>query len=163
MTTWRGKIRPERRGCLPQEELDRAMFTRLALTALTGMSGRLLRRPRSRARRREMAAGTATTASGTSIGHEIATPAESNVPLSATTAAQTQSSPQVGATTAAPGHVRPRANAPLLAAIAARSLPILGVIGTLATLLLAVGAVRGELPYVGPFESASPAWAMAMI
>ena len=33
----------------------------------------------------------------------------------------------------------------------------------MATLLLAVGAVRGELPYVGPFESASPAWAVAMI
>jgi hypothetical protein len=116
------------------------MFTRLALTALTGMSGRLLRRPRSRARRREEAAGTATTA-------------ESDAPLS----------PPTAAAPAAPGHVRPRGNAPLLAAIAARSLPILGVIGTVATLLLAVGAVRGELPYVGPFESASPAWALAMV
>ena len=126
------------------------MFTRLALTALTGMSGRLLRRPRSRARRREEAASTAATA-------------ESDAPLSPPAAAQTPPSPQAGAATSAPGHVRPRGNAPLLAAFAARSLPILGIIGTLATLLLAAGAVRGELPIVGPFESASSAWAAAMV
>ena len=50
-----------------------------------------------------------------------------------------------------------------MAAVAARSLPILGLTGTLVTLILMAGAVRGELPYVGPFESASPAWAAAMI
>src|SRR5829696_5238440 len=137
MTTWRGKIRPERRGCLPQEERDRPMFTRLALIALTGMSGRLLRRPRSRARRREMPSATATTASGKSTRQE--------------TAAQTLPSPPAAATAAvgdrAP-HVRSRGNAPVPAAIAARSLPVLGVIGTLVTVVLAAGAVRGELPFI---------------
>jgi len=47
--------------------------------------------------------------------------------------------------------------------MAARILPVLVVIGALVTLVLVTGAVRGELPYVGPFESASPAWAIAMV
>jgi uncharacterized protein YjbI with pentapeptide repeats len=51
----------------------------------------------------------------------------------------------------------------LVATIAARSLPILGVVGTLATAILAAGAVSGELPYVGPVESANPAWATALL
>jgi hypothetical protein len=142
------------------------MFTRLALTALTGMSGRLLRRPRSRARRRETAAGRVTPPGGESTRQATTASAESGAPLPAAPG-QTEPSP-LGVTAITPPEdhfrrLRPRARAPLLAVIAARSLPVLGIIGTLATLLLAAGAVRGELPYVGPFESASPAWALAMI
>lgn len=40
---------------------------------------------------------------------------------------------------------------------------MLGIVGTLVTLLLAAGAIRGELPYIGPFENANPAWAMALV
>jgi uncharacterized protein YjbI with pentapeptide repeats len=141
------------------------MFTRLALTALTGMTGRLLRRPRSRARRRAMPAGT-TAPSGKSNREETAPPAEGGATPSPA-AGPTQPSARTAAAIAQPddhlGRARPRSNAPLLAAIAARSLPVLGVIGTLVTLVLAVGAVRGELPYVGAFETVSSAWAAAMV
>ncbi len=142
------------------------MFTRLALTALTGMSGRLLRRPRSRARRQETATGGATPG-GETTHQETRAPAESGAPVPSTAPAQTPSSPQAS-TALAPSEdhfrrLRPQARTPVLAVIAARSLPVLGIIGTVATLLLAAGAVRGELPYIGPFESASPAWALAMV
>ena len=50
-----------------------------------------------------------------------------------------------------------------MAAVAARSLPVLGILGTLLTLLLAAGTVRGDLPYIGPVESANPAWAVALV
>jgi hypothetical protein len=50
-----------------------------------------------------------------------------------------------------------------MAGIAVRSLPLLGLLGALITALLAVGAVRGELPYIGPVESANPAWAIALL
>jgi len=40
---------------------------------------------------------------------------------------------------------------------------MLGVLGAFVTVLLAAGAVRGELPYIGPVESANPAWATALI
>jgi uncharacterized protein YjbI with pentapeptide repeats len=59
--------------------------------------------------------------------------------------------------------LRPRPQAPPVAAIAVRSLPILGVIGGLVTLALAIGAARGALPYVGAIENASPAWAAALV
>ena len=140
------------------------MFTRLALTALTGMSGRLLRRPRSRMRRREMAA---TTSSEKSAPHESTASAQSGAPLAATAAAQADPSPESGSAIAARDDhyrgLRPRARAPLPAAVAARSLPILGLVGTVSTVILMAGAVRGELPYVGPLETVSPAWAAAMV
>jgi uncharacterized protein YjbI with pentapeptide repeats len=40
---------------------------------------------------------------------------------------------------------------------------MLGILGAAVTVALAIGAVRGELPYVGPIESASPAWAAALV
>jgi hypothetical protein len=44
--------------------------------------------------------------------------------------------------------LRQRASAPPVVAVAARSLPVLGMVETLPTLLLEVGVVRGELPYL---------------
>jgi hypothetical protein len=40
---------------------------------------------------------------------------------------------------------------------------LLGFAGEVLTLLAAVGVVRGQLPVVGPIESASPAWAPALV
>jgi uncharacterized protein YjbI with pentapeptide repeats len=40
---------------------------------------------------------------------------------------------------------------------------VLGILGSLVTIVLAAGAVRGELPYIGPFENATPALAMALV
>src|SRR5919205_4108602 len=107
------------------------MFTRLALMALTGMSGRLLRWPRSRGRRRERAASAVTRSNRGSTGEASTGSAQTGAPLPPPAAEQTQSSPRA-ATAVTPseehvGRLRPRARAPLVAAIAARSLPLLGI------------------------------------
>ena len=142
------------------------MFTRLVLTVLTGMSSRLFGRPQLRAIWQGMAAGKATRSSGDPT-RQVTTGAQSGAPLPPTPAAQTQPSSQAAITTMTPEdhfrRLRPRASAPPVAAIAAKSLPVLGVIGTVVTIVLMAGAVRGELPYVGLFENASPAWAIAMV
>jgi hypothetical protein len=142
------------------------MFTRLALMVLTGMSGRLLRRPRARARRRETATSTATRLHGESTGAASTGPAQTGAPLSPT-AAPTQSTPQVATIVGPPEEqvrrLRPRTRAPLVAAIGARSLPLLGLLGTLITAILAAGAISGELPYIGAVESANPAWATLLV
>jgi uncharacterized protein YjbI with pentapeptide repeats len=143
------------------------MFTRLAMIALTGMSARLLRRPRSRGRRRETASSAVTRSNGESTREASTGFMQTSAQSAQATGAQAQSSPQA-ATVATPpeDHVRdlrPRARVPLVAAIAASSLPLLGVLGILATAILAAGAVNGELPYIGPVESANPAWATALL
>lgn len=60
-------------------------------------------------------------------------------------------------------NLRPRTSAPPAAAIAARSLPLLGVVGALATLTLGFGAARGELPGIGPVGDANFAWAALLV
>jgi hypothetical protein len=135
------------------------------LWALIAMSGRLLRRPRSRAptsmKADEESASRAAARANASPSAMTASPS----PIGSSP--QTQPG-QPAATTHPPPEdhfrrLRPRASAPPVAAIAARSLPAIGILGALVTLLLAAGAVRGELPYFGPVESASPAWAMALV
>jgi uncharacterized protein YjbI with pentapeptide repeats len=143
------------------------VFTRLAMIVLTGMSGRLLRRPRARARRRETAASTVTRSNGESTGETSTGSAQTGTLSPAPTAAQTQSSPPPATVVRPPEEhgrrLRPRARAPLVARIGARSLPLLGVIGMLATAILAAGAVSGELPHIGAVESANVAWATALL
>ena len=133
------------------------MFTRLALTVRAGMSGHLLRRSRSRARQ----PAESTDKAGASPRSKTATDS------SAEPQAQTQASPPLTTPLTPPEdhfrRLRPRADAPPVAAIVGRSLPLLGILGSLITVLLAAGAVRGELPFVGPFESANPALAMALV
>jgi uncharacterized protein YjbI with pentapeptide repeats len=101
-----------------------------------------------------------------STRQETTTPVESGASFAATATHPQPVSESEPAIASPEDHVRRarrRTKAPLLASIAAGSLPVLGGIGTLATLVLAAGAVRRELPYVGAVESASPAWAVAMI
>ena len=38
-----------------------------------------------------------------------------------------------------------------------------GIAGAVLTVLFGIGVVRGELPYIGPVESAAPAWALALV
>ena len=139
------------------------MWTRLALWVLVGMSGRLRRRPRSGARTSRQADETSTTGTASDAP---AFPAAMNAMASGPLAVTQPGNPAATPLPPPEDHfrrLRPRASAPPVAAIAARSLPVIGVLGTLVTLLLAAGAVRGELPYFGPIESASPAWAMALV
>jgi uncharacterized protein YjbI with pentapeptide repeats len=109
----------------------------------------------------------ASTAMGKATRQGAAMPAESNAQVSPPAVAETQpAAPAVAASRASDVDYRPAQSptgTPRLATIAARSLPVLGVIGMLATLVLAVGVVRGELPFVGAIESANPAWAVAII
>jgi hypothetical protein len=51
----------------------------------------------------------------------------------------------------------------VLASVAAKSLPALGVLALLITLALGIGAMRGELPYIGPIEDANLAWAGVLV
>jgi hypothetical protein len=143
------------------------MFTRLALIALTGMGARLLRRSRSRVRRREMAASAVVRSNRESTGAANAEVVQTGAPLPEPIAAKTESSLPAATVATRPEDpvrgLRPRARAPLPAAIAARSLPLLGVLGMLATAILAAGAISGELPFIGPVESANPAWATALL
>lgn len=117
---------------------------RRAISVLMGMIGRLLRWPRARSRR-------STEPAGQSMQSEpaVATAAESAAPLSP---------PEDHFR-----NLRPRTSAPPVAAIAARSLPAFGIVGALLTLLFGIGVVRGELPFIGPVESAAPAWALALV
>ncbi len=135
------------------------------LWALIATSSQLLRRPRSRATTSTNA--DEHSASGTAAGAN-ASPAKMRALLSPPGSSPQMQPGQPAATAHTPPEdhfrrLRPRASAPPVATIAARSLPGIGVLGALVTLLLAAGAVRGELPYFGPIESASPAWAMALV
>jgi uncharacterized protein YjbI with pentapeptide repeats len=59
--------------------------------------------------------------------------------------------------------LRPQTSAPPVAAIAARSLPLLGLAGAVLTLALGIGASRGELPGIGAVPDATPAWAALLV
>lgn len=132
-----------------------AAFTRLAVVALTGMSGRLFRQ-----RRR----GQPEKPGKRSAREEKTRPAGSAP--AAPPPAGAAPAPAAPDTPPPIDHFRqlsPRQSAPLLATVAARSLPVLGLLGLLITVLLAAGALRGELPFVGAVDSANPAWAAVLI
>lgn len=134
-----------------------AAFTRLALVALTGMSGRLLGRRRRRKTPPADVKSKTTTKTSPSAGVQLQAP--SAAPAAASSASPTLADPPVD-------HFRqlpPRIRTPLLASVAARSLPLLGVLGLVATIVLGVGAIRGELPYVGVMEDANLAWAGVLV
>ncbi|MCA9877467.1 MAG: pentapeptide repeat-containing protein [Thermomicrobiales bacterium] len=123
-----------------------AAFTRIALVVLSGMAGRVLRQRK-----------TAPTAA--------ATPPTAHPDPDPTTNAQT-APPTIPMEVAGPSD--PFRNltyrrAPRLASVAARSLPIVGILSTLVTLVIAIGAVLGELPGVGLIEDTNLAWATALV
>ncbi len=134
-----------------------AAFTRIALVALSGMTGRLMRRKRSRASQEKPARTRKTLTTRT--GEPAQPPAD--FPQ-----ANSPATPVAAATVAPPvDHFRqlsPRPGAPPIASIAAKSLPILGLLGTAATVLLAMGSVNGELPYVGPLATSTPVPVLAV-
>ena len=134
-----------------------AAFTRLALVVLSGMAGRLLRGRRARAAS-SAKHGTPSQAS------QGAGEAARTIPPGPTAAAPR---PETAAPSAPPvdpfRQLPPRVAAPRLASIAARSLPVLGLLGVAVTLTLAVGTVRGELPGLGPIADANLAWAAALV
>ena len=136
---------------------ESSMFTRLAVMALTGMSGRLLRRSGLRFRRsRTGSSGSAAVARGGAASNPgVVTATPNPAPATDVSAA----APQVDHFR----HLKPVPGPPLLARIAARSLPVLGFLGALVTAFLAIGAVRGEMPFVGAVDGANPAWAAALV
>jgi uncharacterized protein YjbI with pentapeptide repeats len=133
-----------------------AAFTRLAVLALSGMTGRIFRRKELRTSTSPSTKGARPTAT---TGAIAATAAPSAAQSSAGPAPTGAASPPVDYFQ----HLSPHAKTPILASVAAKSLPLLGLLGTAVTLALGLGAVRGELPYLGPIESASPAWAAALV
>lgn len=135
-----------------------AAFTRLALIALSGMTSRLLSRKRARPRPDERSDSAKPATRSTRSGNKSATAAAHEAPVS-----------QPGTVTTATPPVDPfrnlpaRAGVPLVASIAARSLPVIGICGSLLTLLLGIGALRGELPYIGTLDFENLAWASALV
>jgi uncharacterized protein YjbI with pentapeptide repeats len=139
-----------------------AAFTRLTIVALTGMSNRIFRRKSRRARSAPTAKGTTPPAA------KHMPPAKAFASPPAGPAASSGAFAKPGAATPDPpiDHFRqlsPRSSAPPIASIAAKSLPIIGVLGALMTAALAFGAFTGELPYIGPIDSANPAWAGVLV
>lgn len=130
-----------------------ASFTRLAIIALTGMSGRLLWRRRrkadARARRK--------------IPPVVPEPIDAGTAVLASPASQTSLTPAPDPPVNHFRQLSARPDAPRLATVAARSLPVLGILGLIATVALTIGALQGELPYLGPIDGANPAWAAAMV
>lgn len=135
-----------------------AAFTRLALVALTGMTGRLIQRRRSRASQEQppRTRKTLTTRTGEPAQRPAGPP---QATASTTAAAAATPTPPVD-------HFRqlsPRSAAPPVASIAAKSLPILGLLGTAAAVVLAIGTFNGELPYVGPIANSTPVLAVTLL
>jgi uncharacterized protein YjbI with pentapeptide repeats len=129
-----------------------AAFTRLAVVALTGMTGRLFRRQASTASK-------STSARRRNAAAAAASPPPTAAADAAEATATVAASPPVDHFR----HLSPRVKTPLLASVTAKSLPLIGLLGTAITVALAIGAVRGELPYLGAIDSANPAWAAALV
>lgn len=127
-------------------------FTRLALVALTGMTGRILRRPRKKTER-SVEKG----ASGVRTG------IKPDQPQSALESPRPSSGPASDAPVDHFRQLSAQRRTPPLATVAARSLPIIGLLGLLLTLVFAIGAVRGELPFLGVVEDANLAWASVLV
>lgn len=137
-----------------------AAFTRVALVALTGMTSRLLGRKRRRAAGAKPAKSTTGFAQRPSARGDAASPPAAPVPPATASPAKDGTPPPPV------DHFRqlsPSAETPLVASVAAKSLPVLGLLGTLATLILAAGAFRGELPYLGTVASSTPVLAVALL
>ena len=132
-------------------------FTRIALVALSGMAGRMLR-PRKHASAN--AEKKRTTGSSTpSPWQATAQPA----PASPPPPADTPTIPTEETSLSDPFRNLTYRRAPRVASFAARSLPIIGILSTLLTITIAIGTVVGELPGVGPVADTNLAWAATLV
>jgi uncharacterized protein YjbI with pentapeptide repeats len=132
-------------------------FTRIALVALSGMAGRMLRK-----RKRSASASS----SKGRTGAPASSPWQATAPLGAEAPLAQSDSATITTEESSPSD--PFRNltyrrAPRIASIAARSLPILGVVSTLLTITFAIGTVVGELPGIGLVEDSNLAWAAALV
>jgi hypothetical protein len=59
--------------------------------------------------------------------------------------------------------LRPGPDAPPLASIVARSLPLIGILGVVGTVALAIGSARGELPLIGAIDTGTLTLALALL
>jgi uncharacterized protein YjbI with pentapeptide repeats len=128
-------------------------FTRIALVALTGMAGRMLRK-----RKRGATTSSRRDRSGA--------PAPSPWQAAAPAAPQSPDTPTIQTEETAlsdPFRNLTYRRAPRVASFAARSLPIIGILSTLLTITIAIGTVVGELPGVGLVEDTNLAWAAALV
>ena len=132
-------------------------FTRIALVALSGMAGRMLRKRK----RAEATPSKKTRPHTPSPSPWQATAAAENVAPSAQPDAPTL---EVAETSPSdPFRNLTYRRAPRVASVAARSLPIIGILSTLITIVIAIGTIVGELPGVGVVENTNLAWAAAVV
>lgn len=132
-------------------------FTRIALVALSGMAGRMLR---SRKHAAANAEKRRTSSSSTpSPWQATAEPSLTSLPLSP----DTPTIPTEETARSDPFRNLTYRRAPRVATFAARSLPIIGILSTLLTITIAIGTVVGALPGVGPVEDTNLAWAAALV
>ncbi len=128
-------------------------FTRMALVALAGVAGRVLRK-RKPASEATKAAGGATPSPWQT--HAPAVAVEAAPPNAAKIETEETSSKD-------PFRNLTYRRAPRVASFAARSLPIIGILSTLITVAIAIGTVAGELPGIGLVENTNLAWAATLV
>jgi uncharacterized protein YjbI with pentapeptide repeats len=132
-------------------------FTRIALVALSGMAGRMLR-----SRKRAAANADKKRTSGTPTSPPWqATAQPPPAPLPPTPDTPTIQTQETALSD--PFRNLTYRRAPRVASFAARSLPIIGVLSTLLTIMIAIGTVVGELPGVGLVENTNLAWAATLV
>ncbi|MCA9863307.1 MAG: pentapeptide repeat-containing protein [Thermomicrobiales bacterium] len=127
-------------------------FTRIALVALSGMAGRMLR-----SRKHAAANAEKTRAAGASPPSPWQATAQPALPP------DTPTIPTEETSRSDPFRNLTYRRAPRVASVAARSLPIIGILSTLLTITIAIGTVAGELPGVGPVEDTNLAWAATLV
>jgi uncharacterized protein YjbI with pentapeptide repeats len=144
------------------DTLSMSAFTRIALVALSGITGLILRR-RKHAQAQPAkqkaantnapspwAASTHATAASSTEAPQPPPPGNQTIKIEETS----RSDPF--------RNLRYR-RAPRVASIAARSLPIIGFLSTLVTLIVVIGTIIGELPGIGLVEDTNLAWAATLV
>jgi uncharacterized protein YjbI with pentapeptide repeats len=132
-------------------------FTRIALVALSGMAGHMLRK------RKHAASASATKSKAGAATQSPWQSASSLAPADVPLAPDTPTIPTEETSQSDPFRNLTYRRAPRVATIAARSLPIIGILSTLLTITIAIGTVMGELPGVGLVEDTNLAWATTIV
>ncbi len=132
-------------------------FTRIALVALSGMAGRMLRKRKRSASNSEKTRKSGPSAPSPWQAAAQPAPATSPLPPDTLTIPTEETSPSD------PFRNLTYRRAPRVASITARSLPIIGILSTLLTITIGIGTVVGELPGIGLVENTNLAWAAALV